>query len=465
MADILNSLLTGQDIVKLRDARRRGVITSEEFAKITALTDPAAIDANMSAVEDRLRQSSALGRAGAWIGGLSDGFGTFVGNIGFGRIPIWMWLVVAGFLLLNGWNGAAGLFDLPKLMELELPPAYTDNWVRIGGEVPIPISKLPLPIDGWKFPAAGIIAATLLLYQVVVYVVDNALPRGNQPPNTKGNLGLALFFFSFWLWGVWSTVIGVFGLTLARRDRKGEQAGISNSLLMFLLSLWLWFAQVGPRVSSWLSALQSNEGWQWLPSLMNWLANGENARPVTVAALIVMVIWGWFEDNDNSSLIGAGCIWLGWSMLVGRPLGLELVIEDPTLTMKFGFGIAVVAVIVELYLAKAIEVGFLVGLISGVSWLASAGLSSMLAKLSAPGWLLEAIGPFWIGLAIIVWIGRWAHQQLTTKSKFFDGFYKLMGNWMGNFVPLGPIEVAVDANGLYILVYLMVYVVFNLKLF
>ncbi|MBI2430953.1 MAG: hypothetical protein HYV39_02985 [Candidatus Levybacteria bacterium] len=384
-------------------------------------------------------------KAGNALGGVKD----FASRPIFGGIPLW--IVVVGALLLFNSGILNGLGDLlPKGSSGGTSTGLTGSpsvWIKTAAGVTVPINKMPFP----KIPFADmemrkLIAALLLLVNPILVAFDNAAARPNQEPNHKSNIGFVLYFVAAMLWGYWAVIIAGFSLFLTLRSREGNTSSIGNQFFLLILGLWIWFSKLAPIVNGYLDGLH-NPMISWLPTLLRYLFNGENLRPLAAIALVGFLIYSVLSDMyDSSTLITLMGFQLAWFLGTGVFLFWE---KMPMLYQMpffyFQFALVVIAIFIEqkqvglLNLPKGILILF------GVMYFVSLGIRDYfdIDPNGTTVWRYMTQPVIFLYM-IVLWLSYAFGKAVSGGSKVFAGLYQTLGSWFGQLVPIAGLQVPSD---------------------
>ncbi len=433
------------DRMLLRDAVKKGLITMAERDAILAETDPAKYASSMDSVEQELRAASPFGQLSNTVSTL------FSASMSIGGRDVPVWIVVGLVVLVLATGGvrlAAGSIKLGDVVLPVVSPETVANWLTIG-DTPIPVSALPT--RGWVGPMlvgwAMAVVAVLFSIPALLSVADNLAPRPNQGSNLLGVVSLVCFVLSWWLWSVWSVILMTIAVVFAQRRRDGQNMRLSSGLFMVVLVLWVWFDIVGPAVNAFASSLDPNNPLvAWIPQVIALITTGDNIRwamsVILFGALIVSVFT---PEKDSSTLIGFGALWLLWALVSGGVLlGFELVTWMPFWVFWVALAVVVLAIVVELYQTSTLPMIIALAVAYGLSYAVTYLLRDQ------PWWPASDFAriltePVVVVYTIVLAVGGLINMAFVSKNKAIMDFYKLAGNWMGAFVPLGPFQVPADA--------------------
>lgn len=459
--------ITRQQRKQLWQAHHDGLIDKETLDAALVSNNPVEIRSLVEEIED----SRGTGKASRVIGSIGNVLSAKAG-------PVPVWLIALFMVLFSVFGGIDRISSLVSAVtsgtgaETVVNPLNLtegrESWIKLADGVYFPLNRNPFPKVPFSGADLSTVVAVVLIYSMLpLAIVDNYLPRPNQTANHRGNIGLLLFFAAPLFLGYWPLIVASFGLFLCVRNREGNQPGLAASFFMILAGLWIWFEIVSPVVNRGLNSLMNNPNFNWVPPLLRWAFESENSRPLVLLVVFGFLIWSAISRNhDSSTLIVASASVVAWRLMMGVWLFAEGLtsIEWLDTTLMFAFFIIVAFVLlVEQSQSKIGGIWIMLLLAFSFSYCVTFVVRDWLKVSYDDNTLLRWITQPVVFCYLLILVCAWFFNRgVETKSKFFDGFFKLFSGMMGNLLPVGPFQLPVDA--LYMLNWLVVIVLTKTQL-
>lgn len=359
------------------------------------------------------------------------------------------WLIIVALIVAIWFAYSAGWLDfaLPAGVKIKPDLSKYSGLLTFNGQTwPIKVSHIPgVPLAGKGLREILVVVFTLIALPIVWR--DNTTARPNQKPASRANAGLILFVLATFVLGWVGTLMAITGLILMRRPRAGGQMMIWPVLVVVALGLYIWFDFFGILVVKqgipWLDA-----SIPYVSDFIRWMFNGDNIRPIGLIAYIVISVESMFKkDIDDTTLICAGIIILGWHAAWRVWLFAEQVDSAWISVAIFWLiaGVSLINALQEFNQGGAVGAPFLVMIVSVLGWLAMIGLRSLVAQHlpgipSGDGSLFEILTTPAASSLLIVFIIAWfLDVQVKRGSGFFKEMADLLGRWSGALVSLHPL--------------------------